>query len=140
MKHGTIATSACTAIIPTPGRAGCSSPSRIRLPSGNISKALPDYLSDDEYRRLQAHLIERPDAGAVIQHSGGVRKVRWAAGGKGKSGGLRVIYYWLKADGTYSLYSVGWNQADEGGQLVLEGNPPAPSAERGDWLWDCPAR
>lgn len=63
-----------------------------------FSKLLPDYLSDDEYRGLQNLLIERPDAGAVIQRSSGVRKVRWAAGGKGKSGGVRVIYYWLKAD------------------------------------------
>ena len=63
-----------------------------------FSKLLGDYLSDDEYRRLQNHLIERPDAGAVLRGSGGVRKVRWQAGGKGKSGGLRVIYYWAKAD------------------------------------------
>ncbi|OGA52754.1 MAG: transcriptional regulator [Betaproteobacteria bacterium RIFCSPLOWO2_12_FULL_62_13] len=63
-----------------------------------FSKLLPDYLSDEEYRGLQNFLIERPDAGAVIQRSGGVRKVRWAAGGKGKSGGVRVIYYWVRAD------------------------------------------
>ena len=63
-----------------------------------FSKLLGDYLDDDEYRRLQNHLIERPDAGAVIRGSGGVRKVRWRAGGKGKSGGVRVIYYWAKAD------------------------------------------
>jgi|SRR3989304_1199244 len=63
-----------------------------------FSKLLTDYLGDDEYRGLQNYLIERPDAGAVIQRSGGVRKVRWASGGKGKSGGVRVIYYWLKAD------------------------------------------
>ena len=63
-----------------------------------FSKLLTDYLGDDEYRGLQNYLIERPDAGAVIRRSGGVRKVRWASGGKGKSGGVRVIYYWLKAD------------------------------------------
>lgn len=63
-----------------------------------FSKLLADHLSDDEYRGLQSYLIERPDAGAIIQRSGGVRKVRWAAGGKGKSGGVRVIYYWVKAD------------------------------------------
>lgn len=63
-----------------------------------FSKLLADHLSDDEYRGLQSYLIDRPDAGAVIQRSGGVRKVRWAAGGKGKSGGVRVIYYWVKAD------------------------------------------
>lgn len=58
---------------------------------------LCDYLSDDEYRSLQCHLITHPDAGALIRGSGGVRKVRWRAGGKGKSGGIRVIYYWAKA-------------------------------------------
>ena len=63
-----------------------------------FSKLLGGYLSDEEYRQLQNHLIERPDAGAVIRNSGGVRKVRWRAGGKGKSGGIRVIYYWAKAD------------------------------------------
>jgi mRNA-degrading endonuclease RelE of RelBE toxin-antitoxin system len=66
--------------------------------AGFFSELLPDYLSDDEYRAFQVYLLERPDAGAVIRGSGGVRKVRWAAGSKGKSGGLRVIYYWLKAE------------------------------------------
>ena len=63
-----------------------------------FSKLLGDYLSDDGYRQLQNHLIARPDAGAVIRASGGVRKVRWRARGKGKSGGIRVIYYWATAD------------------------------------------
>jgi len=63
-----------------------------------FSKLLGDYLSDDEYRRLQSHLAARPDAGVVIRASGGVRKVRWRAGGKGKSGGVRVIYCWATAD------------------------------------------
>ena len=63
-----------------------------------FSKLLSRYLDDDGYRGLQNHLIERPDAGAVIQRSGGVRKIRWAARGRGKSGGLRVIYYWIKVD------------------------------------------
>lgn len=51
-------------------------------------------------------LIERPDAGAIIQRSGGVRKVRWAAGGKGKSGGVRIIYYWLRADDQIFLLTI----------------------------------
>ena len=61
-------------------------------------KLLPEYLDDKEYRLLQIHLIGHPDAGALIRGSGGVRKVRWGAGGKGKSGGVRVIYYWLTAE------------------------------------------
>ena len=63
-----------------------------------FTKLLPDYLDDEEYRRLQAHLMKQPDAGAVIRGSGGVRKVRWGSRGKGKSGGLRVIYYWVTAE------------------------------------------
>lgn len=71
-----------------------------------FSRLLPDYLGDDEYRGLQSYLIERPDAGAIIQRSGGVRKVRWAAGGKGKSGGVRIIYYWLRADDQIFLLTI----------------------------------
>jgi hypothetical protein len=63
-----------------------------------FTKLLPGYLADDEYRLLQIHLIEHPDAGAIIRGSGGVRKVRWRAGGKGKSGGVRIIYYWVTAE------------------------------------------
>lgn len=63
-----------------------------------FSRLLGDYLRDDEYRLSRNHLIEYPDAGDVIRGAGGVRKVRWASGGKGKSGGVRVIYYWAKAD------------------------------------------
>ncbi|MBY0270474.1 MAG: type II toxin-antitoxin system RelE/ParE family toxin [Burkholderiales bacterium] len=63
-----------------------------------FSKLRGEYLGDEDYRALQNHLMVQPDAGAVIRGSGGVRKVRWAAGGKGKSGGLRVIYYWLTAE------------------------------------------
>lgn len=57
-----------------------------------FTKLLPGYLKDEDYRGLQSHLIKSPDAGAVIRGSGGVRKVRWGAGAKGKSGGVRVIY------------------------------------------------
>lgn len=56
-----------------------------------------DSLPDDEYREMQNWLIERPDAGAMIRGSGGIRKLRWAAKGRGKSGGVRVIYYWERA-------------------------------------------
>ena len=68
------------------------------IEASTFSKLLRSYLSDEEYRGLQNVLLERPNAGAIIQRSGGVRKIRWAAGGKGKSGGVRIIYYWVKAD------------------------------------------
>ena len=51
------------------------------------------YLSDDEYAALQQALADSPDAGDVIRGSGGVRKIRWGVSGRGKRGGIRVIYY-----------------------------------------------
>ena len=55
-------------------------------------------LSDDEYMRLQMVLSLHPDQGAVIPGSGGLRKIRWLSQGKGKRGGVRVIYYWYVRD------------------------------------------
>ena len=52
-------------------------------------------LTDDDYRLLQHELVARPDVGNIIRGSGGLRKVRWAATGRGKRGGVRIIYYWL---------------------------------------------
>ncbi len=51
------------------------------------------YLSDDEYAALHAFLVVNPEAGDLIPGSGGVRKLRWKRSGRGKQGGVRVIYY-----------------------------------------------
>ena len=51
------------------------------------------YLADDDYAALQQALVANPDAGDVIRGSGGVRKLRWGVAGRGKRGGVRVIYY-----------------------------------------------
>ena len=53
-------------------------------------------LHDDEYRALQLTLLLRPEQGPLIPGSGGLRKIRWGKEGRGKRGGLRVIYYWDK--------------------------------------------
>lgn len=58
-----------------------------------FTRLVSEYLSDQEYAQLQSKLIENPKAGAVIKGSGGVRKIRWAAPGRGKRGGYRVIYF-----------------------------------------------
>ncbi len=60
-------------------------------------------LAEDQYRALQIALLLRPEQGPVIPGSGGLRKIRWAASGRGKRGGLRVIYYWHPADETFYL-------------------------------------
>jgi hypothetical protein len=61
--------------------------------SSLFSAQLPDYLADGEYAALQEHLCEHPESGDLVRGSGGVRKVRWARSGSGKSGGVRVCYY-----------------------------------------------
>lgn len=51
-------------------------------------------LDDVDYTALQHALFQNPSLGDIIIGSGGIRKLRWAAKGRGKSGGARVIYYW----------------------------------------------
>jgi hypothetical protein len=58
-------------------------------------KRIQELVTDDEYRLLQTHLVNRPDVGKIIPGSGGLRKLRWSAGGHGKRGGIRSIYYWV---------------------------------------------
>jgi mRNA-degrading endonuclease RelE of RelBE toxin-antitoxin system len=58
-----------------------------------FSKLVDQYLSDDEYAKLQRTLMSDPESGDLIPESGGVRKIRWSIAGRGKRGGLRVIYY-----------------------------------------------
>lgn len=52
-----------------------------------------EHLDDEAYRALQNALLDNPDAGVRIPGTGGLRKIRWAAEGRGKRGGVRVIYY-----------------------------------------------
>ena len=66
---------------------------RLFIESTTFTKYIGNYLTDDQYKDLQEYLLEHPKAGDIIPKSGGVRKVRWGLGNKGKSGGIRVIYY-----------------------------------------------
>jgi len=58
-----------------------------------FSRLVQEYLTDEEYRKLQDDLILNPKAGKVVRGTGGVRKIRRAAPGRGKRGGYRVIYF-----------------------------------------------
>ena len=51
-------------------------------------------MEDEDYARIQVALARRPDLGRLIPGGGGLRKLRWSGSGRGKRGGLRVIYYW----------------------------------------------
>jgi hypothetical protein len=52
---------------------------------------LAELLPDEDYAEFQQFLVANPQAGDIIKNTGGLRKVRWAAGGKGKRGGVRMI-------------------------------------------------
>ncbi len=73
-----------------------------------FTRLLPDYLDDDGYRRLQRALLENPEKGDLMPGTGGFRKLRWQdpRRGKGKRGGLRVIYYYLTANRRIWLFTI----------------------------------
>ena len=54
-------------------------------------------LSDTELRGLQTRLLQQPEAGDLIKHGHGLRKLRIGLPGRGKRGGARIIYYWMPA-------------------------------------------
>ena len=71
-----------------------------------FTRLADDYLSDEELRELQSALIADPEAGDVIPGSGGVRKLRWRARGRGKRGGYRVIYFAKLAQGLIWMLTI----------------------------------
>jgi len=64
--------------------------------TGLFTRDITALLSDEEYAELQGALVVNPEAGDLIKQTGGLRKLRWSqqSRGKGKRGGVRVIYYW----------------------------------------------
>lgn len=63
-------------------------------------------MTDDEYSELRWYLATEPERGKVIPGTGGVRKLRGRAGGRGKRGGYRVIYYVKHADGVIGMMTM----------------------------------
>ncbi len=78
-----------------------------------FTKLVYSYLTEDEYVGLQTYMFKFPEAGNVVPGSGGVRKLRWSLAGRGKRGGLRVIYYFKKQeDEIWMLTIYGKSQMD----------------------------
>lgn len=73
-----------------------------------FSRYRADYLDDEGFRGLQEALMKNPEAGAVIEGTGGLRKLRHGdlRRGKGKRGGLRVIYYWWDGGAQFWLFTL----------------------------------
>ena len=78
----------------------------VELPAFERRRA--DYLDDDAFRRLEDLLMKHPEAGDPMPDTGGLRKLRFADArrGKGKRGGLRVIYYWWDAGFQFWLFTL----------------------------------
>jgi hypothetical protein len=79
-----------------------------------FKKLITKLLSDEDYHLLQLQLSIRPESGDIIRGSGGIRKLRWAGSGRGKQGGIRVIYFYYKEDAQiYMLYAYQKSKKDD---------------------------
>jgi hypothetical protein len=78
----------------------------VELPA--FSKYRADYLDDKGFRGLQQSMLKNPEAGDVIEGTGGLRKLRHGdpRRGKGKRGGMRVIYYWWDGGRQFWLFTL----------------------------------
>ena len=78
----------------------------VELPAFERNRS--NYLTDEAYRALQNEMLKDPEAGDVITGTGGLRKVRYgdATRGKGKRGGLRIIYYWWNPKKQFWLFTI----------------------------------
>jgi hypothetical protein len=83
-----------------------------------FTRYVPGYLTDDEYRELQNRMAAAPEHGDVIPGTGGFRKLRWTdpRRGKGRRGGLRVIYYYFP--GEHQIWLITLYDKDEASDLT----------------------
>ncbi len=80
------------------------------IETATFEKYASDIWSDDEREEFKIWIAQNPNSGKVIPETGGLRKVRWSADGKGKQGGARVIYFNRLENGVIVLLIV-YNKA-----------------------------
>lgn len=79
-----------------------------------FTRQVNDLLDSESYRLLQLRLVADPEAGQLIPGTGGLRKIRWQGSGRGKRGGVRVIYYWAVPNAVVlMLLMYGKNEQDD---------------------------
>ena len=85
-----------------------------------FTRHLPEYLSEDAYQDLQTRLAANPEVGDLMPGTGGFRKVRWADAwrGKGRRGGLRIIYYYFPSD--HQIWLMTLYNKDEASDLTAQ--------------------
>lgn len=72
-----------------------------------------ELISDESYLELQALLVADPEAGDLIPKTKGLRKIRWMGSGRGKRGGIRVIYYLVCHEEIFMLYAYPKNRESD---------------------------
>lgn len=78
-----------------------------------FTKQIDSIATDEDITKLQAELIQHPEKGDLIQGTGGFRKIRMAIAGKGKSGGVRVIYYYIHHTKVYLVMAYPKSKQDD---------------------------
>ena len=79
-----------------------------------FTRQVQRLLDTESYHLLQLRLVGDPEAGDLIRGTGGLRKIRWQGAGRGKRGGVRVIYYWAASDDVVlMLLMYGKNERDD---------------------------
>ena len=78
-----------------------------------FTREIRRLLPEESYRRLQAAVMLRPEAGDLLHGSGGLRKIRWNLPGQGKRGALRTIYYWDPPDTVFMLLAYRKNEQED---------------------------
>jgi hypothetical protein len=78
-----------------------------------FTKQITNLLDDAEYIQLQFTLAIQPNSGDVIRGGAGLRKIRWSAKGRGKRGGIRVIYYKIEEDLIFMLFAYPKNKQED---------------------------
>ncbi|MFN0109967.1 MAG: type II toxin-antitoxin system RelE/ParE family toxin [Blastocatellia bacterium] len=74
--------------------------------TSRFTSRVVELLDDEDYAKLQLYLAEFPDAGSLIKGGGGIRKLRYALPGRGKSGGARIIYFWAVENGLILMLEI----------------------------------
>ncbi len=97
-----------------------------------FTRSLRDYLNDDGYRKLQTRLGSNPELGDLMPGTGGFRKTRWedARRGKGRRGGLRIIYYHFPSD--HQIWLMTLYDKDEAADLTAAEKKMLKSAIEGE--------
>jgi hypothetical protein len=79
-----------------------------------FARCRDELFGDEQFRRLEEHLVLNPAAGALIPGGGGLRKIRWLGSGRGKRGGVRVIYYFRsKTNRLFLIFGYRKNQCED---------------------------